>query len=109
MAIANDSGDEQIADNKFDDFTISEDELFFEDKDRNVTDLTTRLKQLLKIPNPLEHAMYPYNNPDYFLNHHNFTDSSDNEGNAIGILDSESVSCLPHKQLSCILIMLNSR
>ena len=56
MAIANDSGDEQMADNKFDNFTISEDKLFFEDKDRNVMDLTTHFKQLLKIPNPSEHA-----------------------------------------------------
>ena len=76
MAIANDSGDEQMADNKFDNFTISEEELLFEDEDRNIMDLTTCLKQLLKIPNPSEYVTYQYNNPNYFLNPHNFTNST---------------------------------
>ena len=61
-----------MPDHNFDDFTISEDELFFEDEDKNVTDLTSHLKQLLKIPDPSEYATYPYDNPDYFLNPHNF-------------------------------------
>ena len=63
-----------MVDNEFDNFTISEEELIFEDKDRNITDLTICLKQLLKIPNPSEYVMYPYDNFNYFLN---FTDSSD--------------------------------
>ena len=82
MAITNDSGDEQMADNKFDDFTISEEELFFKDEDRNIMDLTTCLKQLLKIPNSPEYATYPYDNLNYFLNPHNFTNSSDDKDNA---------------------------
>ena len=93
MVIANDSGDKQMADNEFGNFTIFEDELFFEDGDRNIMDLTTCLKQLLKRPDPSEYVTYPYDNPDYFLNPHNFTNSSDNEGNsgAVAItIESES-------------------
>ena len=56
--MANNLGDEQMTNNTFDDFTISEQELFFEDKDRNIMDLTTHLKQLLKIPNPSEYVTY---------------------------------------------------
>ena len=45
MAMANNSDDENMADSEFDDFTVSEEELFFEDdEDDNVTDLTTHLK-----------------------------------------------------------------
>jgi hypothetical protein len=95
MAIANNSGDEDMADNKFDDFTISDDDLFFfedEDKDGNILDLTTRLKRLLKISDPAKHATYPYDNfPDYFLDARNFTDSSDDEQGAVAMkVSSES-------------------
>lgn len=36
MVIASDSGDEQMVNNEFDDFTISEEKLFYEDEDRNI-------------------------------------------------------------------------
>ena len=96
MAIANNSGDEDMADNEFDDFTISDDDLFFfededEDEDGNILDLTTRLKRLLKISDPAKHATYPYDNPDYFLDARNFTDSSDDEQGAVAMkVSSES-------------------
>ena len=45
MAMANNSDDENMADSECDDFTVSEEELFFEeDEDDNVTYLTTCLK-----------------------------------------------------------------
>ena len=45
MAVADNSDDENMADNKFDDFTIFENELFFEEnEDGNVLDLTACLK-----------------------------------------------------------------
>ena len=86
MAVTNASDDEGMADTEFEDFTIAEDELFFEeDEDGNVTDLTTRLKQLLKISDPSKYATYPYDDPDYFRDARNFTDSSDDEQGAVAM------------------------
>ena len=63
MAIASDSGDEDMADNEFGDFTISEDDLFFfeEDEENEVQDLTYRLKKQLQIANISKYG-YPYDN-----------------------------------------------
>ena len=86
MAVADMSESEDMVDSEFNDFTISDEDLFFfedEDEDGNVLDLTTWLKQLLKISNPSRCATYPYNNLDYFLNAQNFIDSSDDEQGAI--------------------------
>ena len=76
MAIANDSGDEEMADNEFEDFTISNDDLFFfqddEDSEEDeVTDLAVYLKKLLKIT--------PYNIPFNLLDIQDPTDSSDDD------------------------------
>ena len=57
------------------------------------SDLTTHLKQLLKISNSSEYVTFPYDNPDYFFNPHNFTDSSDDKDDtgAVDItIESES-------------------
>ena len=45
MAMANILEDEEMGDNKFEDFTISEDEMFFfKEEDGSIEDLTTCLK-----------------------------------------------------------------
>ena len=86
MAMANNSDDENMANSEFDDFTVLEEELFFkEDEDNNVMDLTTRLKRLLKIVDPSKYPTYPFDNPDYLLDTHNFTDSSDDEQGAMAM------------------------
>ena len=85
IAMANSSGDE-MTDSEFNDFTISRDDLFFfedEDEDSSTLDLTTCLKQLLKISNPSKYIAYPYDNLDYFMDATNFTDSSDDEQRAV--------------------------
>ena len=93
MAVANASEDEDMANTEFEDFTIAEDELFFEDEDGSVTDLTTCLKQLLKIADPSKYVAYPFDNPDYFLDARNFTDSSDDEPGTVAMkVASESDS-----------------
>ena len=84
MAMANSSGDE-MTDTKFNNFTISKDNLFlFEDKDEDSStlDLTMCLKQLLKISDPSKYIAYPYDNLDYFMDATNFTDSSDDKQGA---------------------------
>ena len=70
---------------EFNDFTISEDNLFFsedKDEDGSTLDLTTHLKQLLKISDPSRYIAYPYDNPDYFMDATNFTDSSNDKQGA---------------------------
>ena len=70
MAIANDSGDEYTADNEFDDFILMDNNVFFfdEENEREVSDLTSSLKQLLKISDKSDSTItYPYDNPEYFL------------------------------------------
>ena len=95
MAIASDSGDEDMADNEFGNFTISEDDLFFfeeEDEENEVQELTNRLKKQLQIVNISKYG-YLYDDPDFMLNPRNFTDSSDddeNTGAAAVIIQSES-------------------
>ena len=88
MAVAEASDDEDMADSEFDDFAISDDELFFfedENEDDNTLDLTTRLKRFLKISDPSKYAAYPYDNPDYLFDARNFTDSSDDEQGAVAM------------------------
>jgi hypothetical protein len=61
MAIASYSGDEQMANNKFDDFTISENDLFFFEEENNknkIQKLTSHLKEQLKINDLLKHIQY---------------------------------------------------
>ena len=88
MAIANDSGDEYTADNEFDNIILTDDDVFFfdEENEREVSELTSSLKQLLKISDQSDSTItYPYDNPEYFLNDQNFTDSSDNEQGAVAM------------------------
>lgn len=89
MAIVNDSGDENIANNKFKDFEISENDLFFFEDDQEVTDPAAHLKKLLKIFRKL-----PYDNPHDISNIKDFTDFSDdnNKGAAAMQVASESDS-----------------
>ena len=94
MAMANNSDDENMANSEFNDFTVSEEDLFFKkDEDDNVTDLTTHLKRLLKIADPSKYPTYPFDNPDYLLDTHNFTDSSDDEQGAMAMkVSSETMA-----------------
>ena len=81
LAMANSSGDE-MTDSEFNNFTISKDNLFFfkdKDEDSSTLDLTTHLKWLLKISDPSKYIAYFYDNPDYFMDATNFTDSSNVE------------------------------
>ena len=69
IAAVNNSDDENMANDKFDDLTISEDDMFFseeEDKEE-IKKLTSQLKKQLKIEELLKYS-YPYNDPDYMLN-----------------------------------------
>ena len=86
MATVNDSGDEEMADDEFGDFEIFEDDLFFFEDDKQVTDLTAHLKRLLKISKP------PYNNPHNIFNIDNFSDSSDDDNNSAAAMQVSSES-----------------
>ena len=94
MAAVNNSNDKNMADNEFDDFTISEDDMFFseEENKEGINKITSQLKKQLKIEEFFKYS-YPYDNPDYMLNAQNFTDSSDdddNTGAAAIMIPSES-------------------
>ena len=94
MAIANNSDDE-MADDEFNDFEISDDDLpiFEESEDSKVSDLTTQLKRILKIPDSPQYIRYPEDNPKDILDRRNFTDSSDDEQGAVAMqVSSESDS-----------------
>ena len=83
-AMANSSGDE-MTDSEFNNITISEDDLFFfedKDEDGSTLNLTTHLKRLLKISDSSKYIAYPYDNPDYFTDTTNLTDSSNDEQGA---------------------------
>lgn len=89
MAIVNDSDDKWMADDEFDDFTVSDDDLSIfeeENSDKNqIANLISQLKQKLKIHGSLKHTEYPYKNPDYFFDTQNFTESSDDEQGAVAM------------------------
>jgi hypothetical protein len=70
MAVINDSGDKDMADNNFE---VAEDSLLFFEDNENVKDLATHLKKLLNITTP------PYNNPHDIFDVEDSTDSSDND------------------------------
>ena len=91
MAATNDSNNKHMADNEFDDFEISEEELFFfEDNNESNKELTNELKQLklFKDPKPLAH--YSYNKLYDFCN--TTVSSDDNTGTTAIIIDSETES-----------------
>ena len=85
MAFTSDSGNEHMADdedNKFDNFTICQDELFFDtDEESEVTNLINQIEQQLNISQPTKY-MYPYDNCDYMIDAHNKSDSSDDDKNS---------------------------
>ena len=93
MAAVNDSDDENMADDKFDNFTISEDNMFLseEEDEEGIKKLISRLKKQLKIEELFKYS-YPYDDLDYMLNTQNFTDSSDDDDNtgAVAMIESES-------------------
>ena len=93
MAAVNDSNDENMADDEFNDFTISEDDMVFsEEEDKEgIKKITSQLKEQLKIEELFKYS-YPYDDPDYMLNAQNFTDSSNDDDNtgAAAIIESES-------------------
>ena len=69
MAAVNDFNDKNMANNKFDDFTISEDDMFFseEEDEEGIKKITSRLKKQLKIEELFKYS-YPYDDPDYMFN-----------------------------------------
>ena len=92
MAATNNSDDEHMADDKFDDFKISEERLFFfkEDNNESNKELINELKQLKlsRDPKPLAHYSY-----DKLYDFCNTTISSDDDaGTATIIIDSETKS-----------------
>ena len=93
MVIASNSDDEEMTDNNFDDFEISDDDLFIFEEGKEVTNLAAHLKQILKIPNSSQYIPHLDDNPKDSLNRHNFTDSSDNEQGTVAMqVSSESDS-----------------
>ena len=87
MAIASDSDDESMANDEFEDFTISDNDIFFfeeeESNEDEVTNLTDHLKKQLKIADASKYI--PYDSYDYLLDAKNFTDSSDDEQGAVAM------------------------
>ena len=71
-ATVSDSGDEDMADDEFGDFEVSENDRFFFDNDEEVMHLATHLKKLLSIKPP-------YDNPHDIFNIKDSDDSSDND------------------------------
>ena len=89
MAATNDSDDKCMADDEFDDFEISEEELFFFEEDNNESnkELTNELKQLKLSEDPKPLAHYSYDELYDFCN--TTVSSDDNAGSATIIIDSE--------------------
>ena len=86
MAFTSNSGDKHMADdedNEFSNFTICQDELFFDaDEESEVTtNLTDQIEQWLNISKPTKYK-YLYNDHDYMMDTCNFTDLSDNDNNS---------------------------
>ena len=82
MAFVNNSGDKQMADNELNDFSISDDYLFFDNNDKNeITHLSNKVKKQCNISTSYT---YPYDNLDFMMNAGNLTDSLDNDNNVAG-------------------------
>ena len=81
MAIVSNSDDEEMADDELNDFEISDDDLliFEESEGSQVSNLTTLLKWILKIP---DSPQYTDNTPKDPLDRWNFTNSSNDEQGA---------------------------
>jgi hypothetical protein len=89
MAVTSDSNNENMADNEFDDFMVSDDDLFiYKDKynkESKVPDLATHLKKLLKIFDTAKNPILSYDNPTNILNTRDLTDSSNNKQGAVAM------------------------
>ena len=67
MAHVDDSGDDEMADTEFDDFDVSEDDLFYEENEADATietDLAAHLKRLLKISESPRQPGYHQDDPN---------------------------------------------
>ena len=82
MAVVSDSDNENMADDDFDDFTILDDNLFFEDNDGNTEAILTKDMKNLKISETSKPITYPYNDVYDFCK--DSMDSSDDDNNATG-------------------------
>ena len=95
MAIANSSDDEEMVDDELNDFEVSDNDLhiFDESKGNKLSDLTTRLKRIFKIPDSPQYVMYPDNTPKDLLTRQDLTNSSDDEQGTMAMqISSESDS-----------------
>ena len=95
VAITSSSDDEEMADDELDDFKVSNDDLliFDESEESKLSNLTMRLKQILKIPDSPQYIIYPDDTPKDPLNRWNLTDSSDDEQGTMAMqISSESDS-----------------
>ena len=82
MAVLSNSDDENIADDEFDNFTISDNDLFFEDNDGNTEAILTKDMKNLQISKTFKPTTYPYNDVYDFCK--DSMDSSDDNNNATG-------------------------
>ena len=97
MAFVDNSGDEDMADTKFDNFRVCQDDLLLlddatDDEDGDF-DIVTHLKALSSDSNHSKHIEYPYDDPKDFFDTQDFTDSSNDEGAAAAMqamLDSDN-------------------
>ena len=80
MAVVSNSDDENMADDEFNDFTVLNDDLFFEDDDGNTEAILTKVN--LKISKTSKPITYPYDDIYNFCK--DSTDSSDDDNNAAG-------------------------
>ena len=82
MAVVSNSDNENMADNEFDDFTVLNDNLFFEDNDGNTEAILTKDMKNLKISETSKPITYSYDDVYDFCK--DSMDSSDDDNNAAG-------------------------
>ena len=82
MAVVSNSDNENMADDEFDDFTVSNDDLFFEDNDGNTEAILTKDMKNLKISETSKPITYPYDDVYDFCK--DSMDSSNDDNNATG-------------------------
>ena len=82
MAVVSNSDNENMADNEFDNFTISDNDLFFEDNDGNTEAILTKDMKDLKISKTSKPITYPYDDVYDFCK--DSMNSSDDDNNAAG-------------------------
>jgi hypothetical protein len=100
MAVSSNSNDENMPDNEFDNFIVSDDDLFiFEDEDNKerevVSDLATHLKKLLKISDT-NNFTPPCDNPNDLFNTQDQTNSSDDVAMQVSSESDSKVEINPY-------------